>query len=82
MKIKVSADTSCLVTQDVLVKNNISVFPLNVIIDGEEYLDGVTINQEQLKEAMNANKIVKTSTPPLGEVINYFEKLFEEGYYF
>ena len=80
MKIKVSADTSCLVTQDVLVKNNISVFPLNVIIDGEEYLDGVTINQEQLKEAMDANKIVKTSTPPLGEVINYFEKLFEEGY--
>lgn len=80
MKIKVSADTSCLVTQDVLVKNNISVFPLNVIIDGKEYLDGVTINQEQLKQEMDANKSVKTSTPPLGEVINYFEKLFEEGY--
>lgn len=80
MKIKVSADTSCLVTQDVLVKNNISVFPLNVIIDGKEYLDGVTINQDQLKKAMDENKSVKTSTPPLGEVINYFEKLFEEGY--
>ena len=80
MKIKVSADTSCLVTQDVLVKNNISVFPLNVIIDGKEYLDGVTINQDQLKKEMDDNKTVKTSTPPLGEVINYFEKLFDEGY--
>ncbi len=80
MKIKVSSDTSCLVTKDVLSKNNISVFPLNVIIDGNEFLDGVTINQEQLKEQMLANKVVKTSTPPLGQVINYFEELFEEGY--
>ena len=80
MKIKLSADTSCLVTQNVLEKNNISVFPLNVIIDGKEYLDGVTINQEQLKEEMLANKTVKTSTPPLGQVIDYFEALFEQGY--
>ena len=80
MKIKVSSDTSCLVTKYVLSKNNISVFPLNVIIDGNEFLDGVTINQEQLKEQMLANKVVKTSTPPLGQVINYFEELFEEGY--
>jgi DegV family protein with EDD domain len=80
MKIKVSSDTSCLVTKDVLSKNNISVFPLNVIIDGNEFLDGVTINQEQLKEQMLADKVVKTSTPPLGQVINYFEELFEEGY--
>lgn len=80
MKIKVSADTSCLVKQDVLVKNNISVFPLNVIIDGNEFLDGVTINQDTLKQEMDLNKVVKTSTPPMGVVIEYFEKLFEEGY--
>ena len=29
---------------------------------------------------MRANKVIKTSTPPLGEVIEYFEKLFAEGY--
>lgn len=29
---------------------------------------------------MLGNKIIKTSTPPLGEVISYFEKIFEEGY--
>ena len=80
MKILVSTDTSCLVSVDVLQKNNISVFPLNVIVDGEEFLDGVTINQEQLKEDMRANKVIKTSTPPLGSVIEYFEKLFEKGY--
>ena len=53
-------------------------FPLNVIIDGEEYLDGVTINQDELKEAMRANKNIKTSTPPMGKVVEYFEDLFDE----
>ena len=80
MKVLVSTDTSCLINYDVLNKYNISVFPLNVIIDGKEYLDGVTIKQDFLKDEMRANKVIKTSTPPLGEVIEYFEKLFAEGY--
>ena len=80
MKVLVSTDTSCLIDYDVLNKYNISVFPLNVIIDGKEYLDGVTIKQDFLRDEMRANKVIKTSTPPLGEVIEYFEKLFAEGY--
>ena len=80
MKVLVSADTSCLINYEVLKKNGISVFPLNVIVDGKEYLDGVTIDQEFLKNEMRDNKVVKTSTPPLGQVVEYFEKLFKEGY--
>ena len=57
------------------------VFDLdNVIIDGEEFLDGVSINQEELKVAMRSGKNIKTSTPPLGLVIEYFEELFKKGY--
>ena len=41
MKILISTDTSCLVNNEMLKKYDISVFPLNVIIDGEEFLDGV-----------------------------------------
>ncbi len=80
MKVLVSTDTSCLINYDVLNKYEISVFPLNVIIDGKEYLDGVTIKQDFLRDEMRANKVIKTSTPPLGEVIEYFEKLFAKGY--
>ena len=54
MKILVSTDSSCLVNYESLNKYNINVFPLNVIVDGEEYLDGITINQDQLCEAMRA----------------------------
>jgi DegV family protein with EDD domain len=80
MKILISTDTSCLVSSDCLKKYDINVFPLNVIIDGEEFLDGVTINQAQLKDAMRSNKKIQTSTPPLGEVIEYFENLLKKDY--
>ena len=80
MKILISADTSCLINYEILKNNNISYLPLNVIIDGIEYLDGVSINHETLKSYMLDNKIIKTSTPPPGVIIDYFEKLFEQGY--
>ena len=80
MKILVSTDTSCLVNNDMMKKYEISIFPLNVIIDGEEFLDGVTINQDQLCEAMRSGKIIKTSTPGYGTVVEYFDELFKKGY--
>ena len=80
MKTLVSTDTSCLINNESLNKYEISVFPLNVIVNGEEFLDGVTINQKELKEAMRAGKKIQTSTPPVFEVIEYFKGLFEKGY--
>lgn len=80
MRVLVSTDSSCLVSRTVFDKYDINVFPLNVIIDGEEFLDGVTINQDELKVAMRSNKVIKTSTPPLGDVIDYFENLLAKGY--
>lgn len=80
MKVLISADSSCLIKNQAFTNYNIKIFPLNVIIDGKEYLDGVTINQEMLSSCMRANKNIKTSTPPLGEVIDYFENIFNEGY--
>lgn len=80
MKTIISTDTSCLIDNKTLKEYEISVFPLNVIVDGEEFLDGITINQEQLKEAMRGGKKIKTSTPPMGEVVEYYRGLLEKGY--
>lgn len=80
MKVLISTDSSCLINSDILTKNGIRCYPLNVIIDGKEYIDTVTIDQATLMKEMRANKVVKTSTPPMGEVIKYFEDLFKEGY--
>lgn len=80
MKILVSTDSSCLIDYELLKKLGISVFPLNVIVDGEEYLDGITINQETLCSAMRDNKAIKTSTPAYGTILEYFDNLFSQGY--
>ena len=78
MKIKISADTSSLINSEVLKKNEISEFPLNVIVDGVEYLDGVSINQDELLNYMINDSVIKTSTPPPGVIVDYFENLFKE----
>ena len=80
MKVLISTDTSAVLNYDVFKKNDLSVFALNVIVDGKEYLDGITIDQPTLCEAMRSGKDIKTSTPPLGEIIEYFENLFNQGY--
>ena len=80
MKIAVSTDTSSTINLELAKKLGIHVFPLNVIINGEEFLDGVSINQDKLNTEMRAGKVIKTSTPPPMDVINYFTKLFDEGY--
>ena len=80
MKIALSTDTSCTISKELAKELGIYIFPLNVIIDGTEYLDGVSINQEELNQAMRGGKIIKTSTPPPADIIKYFNKLFEEGY--
>ncbi len=80
MKTLISTDTSAVLNYDVFKKNELSVFALNVIVDGEEFLDGITIDQKTLCDAMRSGKSIKTSTPPLGEVIEYFENLFNQGY--
>ncbi len=78
MKIKISADTSSLINSEVLKKNEISEFPLNVIVDGVEYLDGISINQDELLNYMINDSVIKTSTPPPGVIVEYFENLFKE----
>lgn len=80
MKTLISTDTSCLVDNEAMKKLDISIFPLNVIVDGEEYLDGVTINQNQLLKYMRDGKKIQTSTPPIFDVVEYFNGLFAKGY--
>lgn len=80
MKIALSTDTSCTISKELAKELNIFVFPLNVIVDGEEFLDGVTIDQTQLCSDMRGNKNIKTSTPPPSSVIEYFNEIFAQGY--
>lgn len=80
MKIAISSDSTCAISRQEAKEIGVYIFPLNVIVDGEEFHDGITINQDKLNEMMRKGSKIQTSTPPPIEIENYFDKLFSEGY--
>lgn len=61
-------------------ENGIFVLPMPVIVDGEEFLEGETINNEQLYEALVAEKDVMTAQPLLKDLLEFWDTILEEGY--
>ena len=80
MKIAISSDSTCAISQANAKEMGIYILPLNVIVDGEEYHDDITINQEKLNKMMRGGSKIKTSTPTPYEIESYFDKIFNEGY--
>ena len=80
MKIAISSDSTCAISQIKSKETGIYILPLNVIVDGNEYHDDIDINQEQLKEMMRKGSKIQTSTPTPYEIETYFDKIFAEGY--
>lgn len=81
MKIKVATtSTACLDYYD--QDHNIDIVRIKLIVDDNELLDGLDIQAPEFYEKLRANPewIPKTSTPSIGEVVNYFEDLIEQGY--
>jgi len=80
MKIAISSDSTCAISQTKSKEMGIYILPLNVIVDGKEYHDDVTIHQEELKNMMRSGSKIQTSTPTPYEIENYFDKIFADGY--
>lgn len=80
MKIAISADSTCSISQLSSKEMGIYILPLNVIVDGKEYHDDVTINQNQLRDMMRGGNKIQTSTPTPYEIETYFDNIFAQGY--
>ena len=73
----VTDSTSVLTVKD----NNINVVPIPVIVGDKEYLEGVNITSEQLFEMQRQGAAFpKTSQPSMGQMLELFNKLHDEGY--
>lgn len=80
MKIAISADSTCAIGQIEAKETGVYVLPLNVIVDGKEYHDGVSINQDALRDMMRGGSKINTSTPTPYEIETYFDNIFSQGY--
>lgn len=79
MKVAISADSTCSISQVNAKELGIYILPLNVIVDGKEYHDDITINQNELKDMMRKGSKIQTSTPTPYEIETYFDNIFAQG---
>lgn len=77
--IKIVTDSSVLLTADEIKDNDITVIPLSVEVNGKNYVDGVDISRQELVDALHQGFIPKTSQPALGQFVETFDKLGQDG---
>ncbi len=80
MKVCILTDSTASLKNEYIKENKIEVIPLNVIIDNNEYFDGINITNKEVFEALDNGKNVTTSQPSPQTIIQAYEKLKEEGY--
>jgi DegV family protein with EDD domain len=82
MKIAVLTDSTSYLSQTLIDKYNIKVAPLSVTFDsGENFVENATISTDEFYKRMKtSNTIPTTSQPAIGDFLDKFEQLSEEGY--
>jgi DegV family protein with EDD domain len=80
MKIKITADSTCDLSRELVEKYNVGIMPLKVILGENTYLDGVDIvPQDIFKFVSESGVLPKTSAPSVEEYKDYFTHALE-GY--
>ena len=75
MNIKITSDSTCDLSQELLEKHHISLLPLTVIKDNQTYTDGITITTDDIFAHVAAGGDLCTTTA--GSMGEYFD-LFKE----
>lgn len=79
MNIKITSDSTCDLSGELLEKNNISLFPLTVIKNDEAFLDGVTIHPDEIFAHVAAGgSLCSTTAGSVGEYQELFAKYASE----
>ena len=74
MKIRISADSTCDLSPEIVRKYSIGIVPLSVIIDGQVYHDGVDVTPRDIFRASDSGKAVRTAAVNTFEYKEYFSE--------
>jgi len=78
--VKIIADSTCDLSQDLLEKYDISILPLHIHLGDDEYEDGVNIFPDDIYKWSDENKTTpKTSAMSIDETIEKFRPFLEKG---
>lgn len=75
MKIKILSDSTCDLSNDIVEKLNIAIFPLTIVKNDESFKDNVTITPNEIFAHVAAGgDLCSTSAGSLGDYLDFFEK--------
>lgn len=78
--IKIIADSTCDLSVELIEKYDITIIPLNIVLDMRSYLDGVQITADEIYTwADRMNTTPKTAAPELGYIINTLQPFVDAG---
>ena len=77
-KVAIVTDSNSGITQDRGKELGIFVLPMPFFIDGELFLEDITLTQEQFYERLGADSDISTSQPSPADVMELWEKILAE----
>lgn len=80
MKIAICVDANSGYTRETAEKEGLFFMDMPVIIDGENYIQGINLTDETFYEALASGKNVTTSQPAPGDVLEFWDSILEKGY--
>ena len=72
MKVRMTADSTCDLSPELVRKYGIGIAPLSVIIDGQVFHDGVDVTPRDIFRASEAGKSVRTAAVNTYEYREFF----------
>lgn len=79
MKIKITTDSTCDLSNELLEKYNISVLPLTVVKNAEAFKDRITITPADIfSHVANGGDLCTTTALNIGEYAEFFEQFSKE----
>ena len=81
MKIKITADSTCDLSPELITRYNVGIMPLHVTLGEDDYLDGVTIQPQAIYDYYAANKALpKSGCRTEEEYYEFFKGFLDDGF--
>ena len=79
-RVYIVTDSTADLTEEEVKQFEISIVPMNISIDDENYIDGVTITKEEFRQKMiESDELPKTAQPSIGRFVEVYDELGKNG---
>ena len=78
-KVRITADSTCDLSPELVERYGITILPLYVNLDGAMYRDGVDVNPDMIFDLFREKKVLpKTAAVSVQDYIDVFSRMKEE----